>query len=62
MSEAIRDKKCSVAFARLIDGVSYSGMAEAEAANANRSTSRYALDATEAMKLFKTACKVGEGE
>lgn len=60
MREAIGNKKCAIAFAKLIDGVSYAGMAEAEAAGAGKSGSKYAAAATAAMKSFKAACKIGE--
>lgn len=60
MNAALREKKCSVAFAKLIDGVSYSGMAEAEAAGSGKKSASYASDAVSAMRAFRDVCKIGE--
>lgn len=50
---------CSTAFARLIDGVSYAGMAEAEAQASGADAAPIAALASSAVKYFRKTCKVG---
>lgn len=62
MFRAVEDElesgKCDIAFSRLIDGVSYAGMAEAEANGAgNDANTLKSLTAT-AIRSFRKSCKV----
>lgn len=50
---------CATAFSRLIDGVSYAGMAEAEAQSAGADAAPIASLAASAVKYFRKTCKVG---
>ena len=49
---------CQTAFSRLIDGVSYAGMAEAEAQSAGQDAAPIASLAASAVKYFRKTCKV----
>lgn len=51
---------CKTAFSRLIDGISYAGMAEAEAQGAGQDAAPIASIAASAVKYFRKSCKVGE--
>ena len=51
---------CKTAFSRLIDGISYAGMAEAEAQGAGQDAGPIASLAATAVKYFRKSCKVGE--
>lgn len=50
--------KCEIAFDKLVEGISYAGMAEADAKAAGREGSDFARETLEAVTRFKTACKV----
>ncbi len=50
--------RCELAFEKLLNGVSYAGMAEAEAKRAGKSGSEFAKQTFEAVKQFKLTCRV----
>ena len=57
---AAEEKKCGVAFEKLLNGVSYAGMAEAEAKREGKSGAEYAKQTLDAVKRFKMTCKLGD--
>jgi hypothetical protein len=59
VSTEIDSGRCEIAFSRLIDGVSYAGMAEAEAQGAGGDSAAIASLAAAAIKSFRKSCKVG---
>ena len=63
LRDAIREAdegRCDVAFSRFVDGVSYAGMAEAEAKGAGLGAEqqRIAQRTIAAVRRFKTACRL----
>lgn len=50
--------RCELAFGKLLNGISYAGMAEAEAKGHGGTGSEYAKQTLSAVKTFKAACKV----
>ncbi len=57
-AEAVSENKCDLAFEKLLNGVSYAGMAEAEAKRTGKSGSEFAKQTFEAVKQFKLTCRV----
>lgn len=51
--------RCDIAFSRLIDGVSYAGMAEAEAQGASQDSAAIQALASSVIKNFRKSCKIG---
>lgn len=54
----VSENKCDLAFEKLLNGVSYAGMAEAEAKRAGKTGSEFAKQTFEAVKQFKLTCRV----
>jgi hypothetical protein len=55
---AADEKKCGLAFEKLLNGVSYAGMAEAEAKRGGKSGAEFAKQTADAVKRFKITCKL----
>ena len=58
VGEEIDAGRCDVAFSRLIDGVSYAGMAEAEAQGASLDSAAIQALASSVIKNFRKSCKI----
>jgi len=59
LKEAVRSKDCPLAFSKLVDTLSYAGMAEEAAASAGKDPKVHSSKAAEALREFRAACKVG---
>ena len=58
VDDELESGKCDIAFSRLIDGVSYAGMAEAEASGAGNDSGTLKSLTASAIRAFRKSCKV----
>lgn len=59
MYSDLKVQKCDFAFTKMVDAVSYFGMAEGEARAKGLPVKPHTERAVEAMNAFKKACKIG---